>query len=204
MWLKRDMRQARGASRMARSKTGTTILHVTGPVVLDWGNGVRIQISPAGIASAHAGASPVASPRKAAGRPPSPTTMRLREAMQADAQGGRPRSRQDYLEVLKGAGGPASANAAGIIVNREAKRIFGRPLGRGKAKAGRRGGRKGGRQASPGTAALRAKLQADKGGGGLRDPPHYVRWLVDQPGVKMGLKQARPVVYRELRAARQG
>lgn len=179
---------------------------MTGPVVLDWGNGVRIQISPAGIASAQAGASPVASPRKAAGRPPSPATMRLREAMQADAQGGGPRSRQDYLEVLKGAGGPASPNAAGIIVNREAKRIFGRPLGRGKAKAGRRdgraAGRRRGRQASPATAALRAKLQADKGGAGLRDPPHYVRWLVDQPGVKMGLKQARPVVYRELRTAR--
>lgn len=186
---------------MAR-KMGATTLRVTGPVVLDWGNGVRIQISPAGIAQADAPASPA---RKAAGRPPSPATLKLREAMQADAQGNGPRPRAEYLELLKTAGGPASENAAGIIVNREAKRTFGHPLGRGKGKAARRGGaggRRGGRQASPATAALRAKLQADKADGGLRDPPHYVRWLVDQPGVKLGLKQARPVVYRELRAAR--
>jgi hypothetical protein len=165
---------------------------------LDWGNGVRIQLSPAGIASP----APFASPRKAAGRPPSPATLKLREAMQADAQAHRPKTRAAYLNFLQDAGGPQSPNAAGIIVNREAKRAFGKSLGRGKAKAGRRGGRKGGRQASPGTVALRSKLQADKSNGGLRDAPHYVRWLVDQPGVKMGLKQARPVVYRELRLAR--
>lgn len=129
--------------------------------------------------------------------------MRLREAMQADAQANRPRTRAVYLALLGEAGGPSSANAAGIIVNREAKRAFGRPLGPGKAKAGKAGRRGGGRQASPATVALRAKLQADKAKGDLRDPPHYVRWLVDQPGIKMGLKQARPVVYRELRQARQ-
>jgi hypothetical protein len=141
--------------------------------------------------------------RKAAGRPPSPATIKLREAMQADAP--RPRTRAEYLKLLLDAGGPKSSNAAGIIVNREAKRIFGGSLGRGtgtRKARGRRGGRKGGRQASPGTVALREKLQADRAKGELRDPPHYVRWLVDQPGVKMGLKQARPVVYRELRLAR--
>ena len=188
---------------MARGSKGATVLRVDGPVVLDWGNGVRIQISPAGIAS-HPVASPAsASPRKAAGRPPSPATLKLREAMQADAQAHRPKTRAAYLQLLADAGGPSSPNAAGIIVNREAKRAFGKPLGRGKGKAqwGAKG-RKGGRQASPGTVALREKLQADKSNGGLRDAPHYVRWLVDQPGVKMGLKQARPVAYRELRQAR--
>lgn len=187
---------------MARRNVGVTVLKVQGPVVLDWGNGVRIQLSPAGIASSEAVASPAASPRRAAGRPPSPATLKVREAMQADAQAHRPQARADYLALLQGAGGPSSTNAAGIIVNREAKRAFGRPLGRGKAKAGRRGGRKGGRQASPATVALRAKLQADKAKGDVRDAPHYVRWLVDQQGVKLGLKQARSVVYRELRLVR--
>ncbi len=190
---------------MPRGTRSATVLHVTGPVVIDWGNGVRIQLSPAGLAPASPSAASGGA-RKAAGRPPSPATLKLREAMQADAQANRPRSRAAYLALLGEAGGPSSPNAAGIIVNREAKRAFGRPLGRGKgkARAGRRGGRKAGRQASPGTVALRTKLQADKANGGLRDAPHYVRWLVDQPGVKIGLKQARPVVYRELREAKRG
>lgn len=193
---------------MARRHVGVTVLKVEGPVVLDWGNGVRIQLSPAGIASPPTGAASASpGPRRTAGRPPSPATMRLREAMQTDAQANRPRTRAEYLALLGEAGGPRSPNAAGIIVNREAKRTFGRPLGRGKAKArkaGGRDGRKRGRHASPGTVALREKLQADKAKGELRDPSHYVRWLVDQPGVKMGLKQARPLVYRERRAVGTG
>jgi hypothetical protein len=188
---------------MARAKRAVTVLKVEGPVVLDWGNGVRIQLSPAGAMGAPA---PIASvpPRKGAGRPPSAATLALRQAMAKDAHGGHPRTRADYLGVLKGAGGPPSPNAAGIIVNREAKRAFGRPLGRGKgaSKGVRKGARRGGRQAFPATAALRTKLTEDAAKGDLRDAPYYVRWVVDQPGVKMGLKQARPIVYRELRAAR--
>jgi hypothetical protein len=126
--------------------------------------------------------------------------------MEADVAAGGPRGRQDYLKILRDAGGPKSSNAAGIIVNREAKRAFGKPLGRGKKGRAKRGkGRRGGgRQPSPATSLLREKLLKDKTAGELRDPPHYVRWVVDQPGVKIGLKAARPIVYRELRAARKG
>jgi hypothetical protein len=186
---------------MARGQGAPTVLHVTGPVVLDWGNGVRIQLSPAGIVVAAGRQVPM--PTKGTpGRKPSPATVKLRETMQADAAAGTQRSRADYLTILTEAGGPKSSNAAGIIVNREAKRAFGHPLGRAKTRKAR--GRKGGRQASPVTVLLREKLHADKTDGGLRDAPHYVRWVVDQPGVKMGLKQARPIVYRELRVARSG
>ncbi len=189
---------------MARVKGAATVLHVKGPVVLDWGNGVRIQLSPVGVMGAPA---PIALPaRKGAGRPPSPATLALREAMAKDAQAAHPRSRADYLALLKGAGGPGSPNAAGIIVNREAKRAFGHPLGRGKtmgaSKDARKGARRGGRQASPATAALRARLAEDAAKGALRDAPYYVRWVVDQPGNKLGLKGARPIVYRELRAVK--
>jgi hypothetical protein len=41
-----------------------------------------------------------------------------------------------------------------------------------------------------------------KAKGDVRDAGHYARWVVDQPGNKMGLKAAKPMVYRELRAAR--
>lgn len=126
--------------------------------------------------------------------------------MQQDAKTGKIRSREEYLEVYCEAGGPCETNAANVVVNREAKRIFGRPLGRGRSKraskAAGASGRRGGRPASPALIALRAKLQADKAGTGLRKPTDYVRWMIDQPGAKMGLKQARPIVYRELRVAR--
>lgn len=160
------------------------MLHVKGPVVLDWGNGIRIQLPPAGVMGAPA---PIASPaRKGAGRPPSAATLALRDAMAKDAQSEHPRSRAHYLAVLQGAGGPVSPNAAGIIINREAKRAFGHPLGRGKAKGASKGARRGGRQASPATAALRAKLAEDAARGEVRDAPFYVRWVVTSPASNSG------------------
>lgn len=122
--------------------------------------------------------------------------------MQADHARGSQRSRAEYLHVLRENGGPSSANAAGIIVLREAKRIFGKPLGRGKKNA--KGKRGGGRQPSPATAMLREKLTHDKTSGDLRDAAHYLRWLMDQKGHGLGLKGARPIVYRELRTAKGG
>jgi hypothetical protein len=47
---------------------------------------------------------------------------------------------------------------------------------------------------------LRQKLAQDKAAGQLRDAKHYLSWLMDQPGTKLGIKPARPIVYRELRA----
>src|SRR5437868_3344066 len=173
---------------MARARQ-PTVLQVTGPVVIDFGNGVRIQLSPVGMAVpvSSATAHPmkdVVAPRGRPGRKPSPATVKLIEAMRADAAAGQPRTRTDYLAVLRGAGGPASDNAAGIIVNREAKRVFGAPLGRlagiRRGKAGPRG------RGSPATAMLREKLAADKEKGDLRNAPYYTRWLVDQEGLQMG------------------
>lgn len=121
--------------------------------------------------------------------------------MQADGVSGTIRSRAQYLTVLREAGHKASETSAGLIVNREARRIFGRSLGRQaglKRKASE--GAKRGRGPAPETVLLRAKLQADKASGSLRDAKHYLGWLMDQPGVKIGLKPAKPIVYRELRA----
>jgi hypothetical protein len=176
-----------------------TVLKVTGPVVLDWGNGIRLQISPAGAVGPGLPGAP-AKPKGRAGRKPSPATVALQAAMAEDAQTGRQRSRSAYIQVLKEHGHKASAASASVIVSREAKRAFGKPLGRGRK--GRRGkaGRGGGRVASPATAHLREKIGDDKAKGDLRDTGHYVRWLVDKAGI--GLKKARPIVYRELRQAK--
>ena len=122
--------------------------------------------------------------------------------MKADASAGRPRSRIQYVQFLQAQGHKASVASAGAIVSREAKRIFGAALGRGRRGKKGRKGRAGGRQASPATAMLREKLKLDKANAGLRDATHYTRWLVDQKGVGIGLKGARPIVYRELRQAK--
>lgn len=159
---------------------------------------MRLTLSPAGLATP----SPASAAAKGrAGRKPSPATQALITVLAADAAVGKARSRAEYLAALREAGHKGSDLSASVIVSREAKRAFGRPLGRGGGKQRARG-RKGGRQPSPATTLLREKLAHDKGAGGLRDAPHYLRWVVDQPGVKLGLKQARPVVYRELRLAR--
>ncbi|MHB8632569.1 MAG: hypothetical protein ACYDBQ_01190, partial [Thermoplasmatota archaeon] len=127
-----------------------------------------------------------------AGRPASPATVKVKEAMQADAAAGGPRPRSEYVAMVM-AGGVASQTAAGIIVAREAKRTFGHLLPRSKAPA-----RRGGRRASKPTGVMRARLAEDARNGSVGSVVHYVRWLVDEAGI--GLKQARPIVYRELRA----
>jgi hypothetical protein len=171
------------------------VLRVTGPITLDWGNGMRLTLSPSALSTTGVAGKAKGRP----GRKPGPATQALVAAMEAD--GARPRSRLDYLRILRDAGHKGSDNSAALIMNREAKRMFGRPLGRATARrpTGRRGG---GRLASPATSLLRDKLATDKGQGTLRNAKHYVRWLVDQPNVKLGLKQVRPIVYRELRAVR--
>jgi hypothetical protein len=123
--------------------------------------------------------------------------------MRADHHEGKMRSRAGYLTVLRDAGHTGSENSGGLIVNREAKRVFGRSLGRqaGLKRKPSKGGRRG-RGPAPATVLLREKLQADKASGSLRDAKHYLGWLMDQPGVKIGLKPAKPIVYRELRTFR--
>lgn len=183
---------------MAKPRAAPQILKLTGPITLDWGNGFRLTLSPAGI---DAGAKPIAAAR-GPGRKPSPATQAVVAAMQADAGAGRQRSRKEYLEILRQAGHLGSDNSGGLIVNREAKRVFGKSLGREKGlkRKASKGGMRRGRGPAPETVLLREKLQADKASGELRDAKHYLGWLMDQPGVKIGLKPARPIVYRELRA----
>lgn len=132
----------------------------------------------------------------------SPATLKLRAAMERDHAGGGMREREHYLAVLRKGGHQGNEASAYVILNREAKRAFGQTLGRRKGlKRARRGGSKGGgRKAAPETLLLREKLAADKGAGKLGDARHYLTWLMDQPGTKLGIKPARPIVYRELRA----
>lgn len=183
---------------MPRSPSGH-VFRVDGPIVLDWGNGFRLRISPEGAPPA---TGPAATRVGRPGRKPSAATLKLIQAMEADKAAGKPGSTQGYLGILMSADSKRSEGAARQIVMREAKRIFGATLGRRNKRGGKRGRRGGGRRPNPVTVLLREKLAKDKEAGSLRDAAHYVRWVVDQPGTKIGLKGARPIVYRELRSAR--
>jgi hypothetical protein len=180
---------------------GNRVLRVDGPLVIEWPDGMRIRIEPGREGTSPAASGAAAEAKGRPGRKPSPATLRLIEAMQADHNSGSARSTGDYVQLLLKEDPKKSEGSARQIVLREAKRVFGGPLGR--ARRGTRSGRKGGgRQPGPHTAILRQRLQEDKQKGDLRDAKFYVRWLVDQPGVKMGLKGLRPLVYRELRQAK--
>jgi hypothetical protein len=181
-------------------KRPARVVQVDGPVTLQFPDGFRIQVTAQGRGAAGAG-------RR--GRKPSPATVALIEAMHRDHGAGAPRSRADYLEVLRKAGHKGSPQSASIILSREARRVFGSTLGRGGARRPRAQGRRRtrggtgrgrGRPASAATSAIREKLAKDKADGSLHEAAHYVRWLVDKADV--GIKQARPIVYRELRAVR--
>ena len=186
-----------GLATMPKRSAQPTVIHLTGPIVLDFGNGLRLQIGPADALPARSAQVATGARR---GRKPSPATAALAQAMQADASSGKPRSRQGYLQILREGGHQGSEASAGLIVAREAKRAFGMPLGRGKKARKAKNGRGGGRKASPATALLRNRLTADHAKGEVKEAGHYVRWVLDQPGVKLGIKGVRPIVYRELRA----
>lgn len=164
------------------------VIKVTQPLILEFLDGTTLRIDP---------------PGKRRGRPLSPATVALKAAMERDMARGKTLDRAHYLAVLHEAGHSGSEASASLIVSREAKRVFGRNLGRQKClKRIRKGGQKRGRAASHETNLLREKLKADRANNSLGDAKHYVSWLMDQPGVKIGLKPARPIVYRELRAIR--
>ena len=178
---------------LKRAMPHAQVLRVSGPIILEWPDGTKLQLSPVGTSPTQNRQS------RKPGRRPSPATQALIQAMASDASGSGPRSNDEYRQLLERAGHKSKATAQGIVA-REARRIFGRPLGRARkpqARATRRG-----RKPNPATLLLRERIAADKTNGTLREPPHYVRWIVDQPGIKMGLKAVRPIVYRELRAAR--
>lgn len=173
------------------------VIKVKGPVLLEFADGTRVRIDPAKAAK----------PTKAAGRPGrplSPATIKVRAAMQKDHAAGAMNDRAHYLDVLRKAGHKGGEASAYVILNREAKQAFGRTIGRAKGLTRKpRGGAKRGRAPAPETLMLRGKLQADKAAGKLGDAKHYLTWLMDQPGTKLGIKPARPIVYRELRTAKE-
>jgi hypothetical protein len=166
------------------------VIKVTEPLLLQFADGTQIRIDP---------------PGKKRGRPLSPATVELKGAMERDHAAGKMRDRNHYLGILRDAGHKSSEASAYLIVSREAKRVFGQNLGRQKGLKRKRkaGSKKGGRRPSHETELLRAKLAGDKEKGHLKDAKHYLNWLMDQPGVTLGLKPARPIVYRELRSVRQ-
>jgi hypothetical protein len=171
------------------------VIKIKGTVVLEFPDGTRIRIDPAKAAK-------LTKPAGRPGRPLSPATLKVRAAMQKDHGAGTMQDREHYLGVLRKAGHQGGEASAYVILNREAKQAFGRTLGRAKRLKRKPRGGKRGRAPAPETVLLREKLQADKAAGKLRDAKHYLGWLMDQPGVKMGLKPAKPIVYRELRAVR--
>jgi hypothetical protein len=178
----------RGPVGAGMAGKGARVVRVTGPVVLDLGHGVRIRVVPEARGATAAAAR---------GRPPSPATQTLVDAMRRDRAAGRARTRAEYLAILARGGHKGSPQSASLIVLREAKRLFGRPLGRRGRRAGSRAPG-GGRKPSPATRLLRERLAKDKAAGSLHDAAHYARWLADKS--RQGLKRVRPVVYRELRA----
>lgn len=168
--------------------------------MLEFQDGTRVRIDPATAPKA-------LKPKGKPGRPVSPATLKVRAMMQRDHAAGAMRDRQEYLAILRKAGHKGGEASAYVILNREAKSAFGRSLGRQKGlkRKSRKRARSsgiGGRAPSEETVMLREKLRADKSTGKLGDAKHYLAWLMDQPGTKRGLKPVRPMVYRELRAAK--
>ena len=163
--------------------------------MLEFRDGTRVRIVPEPAAKP-------AKPKGKPGRPMSPATLKVRAAMQAGEAAGKMRDRNHYLAIMRKAGHKGGEASAYVILNREAKRAFGRTLGRRKGLTRKRRSGKGGRQPAAETVLLRQRLQHDKAAGKLGDAKHYLTWLMDQPGTKLGIKPARPIVYRELRAVK--
>lgn len=138
------------------------------------------------------------------GRPPNPSTDQLRVMLRKDAAAGKLHEASHYIDWLSGIEKKAKATTIQQTVYRELRQVRGgKPAKRGragsrKAKGAKSDGSGPGRQPHPATLQLREKLSKDKPE--LKDASHYIRWLVDAAGI--GLRQARPIVYRELRAAR--
>lgn len=165
------------------------ILNITGPVELRFPDGSILRYSPA------------TAPTRALGRPATPATQELRSVMSGDKETGKVRPASEYLQILQKAGHQGSKVSAYGTIRREAQRILGKSLPRAKRERqpNQKTQAKGGRKPSPETALLRAKLAEDAAAGRMRDAGHYTRWLVDQRGVSKGLRQLRPLVYRQMR-----
>jgi len=151
-----------------------------------------------------------ARPRKpragGAGRPPSPSTVKLREKLAADAAFGGVAKPAVYIEwLLSEQQGLKAATAQQRVYKERRDFLAANPSAKArKAKKApkrakkTRGGKRG-RKPSPALQKLRARLEKDAAAGVLKDPKAYVDWVLKQDK-DIGLKSARTMVYRERNA----
>lgn len=170
-------------------------IRIRGAVKLQFEDGSTLIFSPAKPAQARSRTLDAKQ-----GRPPSPATLALRAELEKNKVTGTVRSRAEYLQLLRDAGYKGSPSGAYLIVRREVRNILGKAIPKATKRPKSGPARRGGRRAGTETELLRKRLAQDSEGSGIRDASHYVRWLVDQNGVSKGLKQLRPIVYREMRA----
>jgi hypothetical protein len=169
---------------------GSTAMLRPGP----YGKGVSVAVRPAAAAGRTArGRAPGEGGQR--GRPPRPSTLELRAMLQADAAAGHLKSSSEYIDWLVKQEPKAKRPTLQQTVYRELRAVGG---GRGRGRRGKGDGMRG-RKPNAATVQLRERLQKDKEAGNLRDAAHYVKWLVEKASI--GIKQARPIVYRELRSA---
>lgn len=95
--------------------------------------------------------------------------------------------------VVRIAPGPYGKGVAVVpIPQKQARNANPTPRRRGPTGAPR------GRKPRPSTVALRERLEQDNKSGKLKEPPQYVKWLIEKDE-EIGLPMARTVVYRELK-----
>lgn len=173
-------------------------------LVLPDGSVITLKPGPRGkglsIVQAGASAAPGRTGGRGRGRPPRPSTIELRAMLEKDAAAGGVKEASHYIEWLVGQEPKVAPTTLQQTAYREMRAIGGAPrTGKGrKARAAGNGTGKRGRQPNDATVVLREKLQKDAGA--LENATTYIRWLVDKADI--GIKQARPIVYRELRAAK--
>lgn len=185
---------------MAMAKAPPAATPLTGKLTLSLPDGslVRIQPGPYGKGLSVTPLGRPGSPRAGGGggkgRPPRPSTLELRTRLAADSSAGKLRAAREYVEWVAARDPKASRAGLQQTVYREL-RAYGPRKRAGRGRKGAAAAR--GRAPNPATVALREKLDKDKAAGQLHDAAHYTRWLVEK--ADLGLKQARPIVYRELR-----
>jgi len=198
---------------MAKEKPAPMVLDGKMDLALPDGSLVRIQPGPYGKGIS---VTPLDNPggrgssRRGKGRPPRASTLELRERLAADHAAGKLRAARDYVDWVAERDPQASRAGLQQTVYRELRAMGGTRAGRRGSSPGRRTGKRAGatgagagsgrrgRAPNPATVALRERLAKDKEAGTLREAAHYLRWMVERSD--LGLKKARPIVYRELRA----
>jgi hypothetical protein len=152
------------------------------------------------------GARPRKPRRGGAGRPPSPSTVKLREKLAEDAASGGVEKPAVYVEWLLSAEKGIKPGTAKQRVYKERTDFLATHPGakakkapKAAKKAAPKKGGKRGRKPSPALQKLRAKLEKDAAAGNLKDPKKYIDWVLKQDK-DLGLKSARTMVYRERNA----